>query len=45
MNYNLYMTETTTDLYSLLEYIGNFLSKRNQTLGRVDIALDVGDVK
>ncbi|MFL2754263.1 MAG: CinA family protein [Gammaproteobacteria bacterium] len=32
MNYNLYMSETTTDIYSLLEYLGNILSKKNQTI-------------
>lgn len=36
MNYNLYMTETTTDLYSLLEYLGNFLSERNQTISTAE---------
>ena len=30
------MTETTTDLYSLLEYLGNFLSKRNQTISTAE---------
>ena len=30
------MTETTTDLYSLLEYLGNFLSDRNQTISTAE---------
>ena len=30
------MTETTTDLYSLLEYLGNFLSEKNQTISTAE---------
>ena len=36
MNYNLYMTNTSTDLYSLLEYVGNYLSSQNQSISTAE---------